>query len=124
MCLYPNLTLPAPKKPGHLPEHAQWLAGEGAGSWFVVEYFFEEILVNRFHPEGELESGGIYQIQGGKSLDLKKRYSVTYLSHFREIRILQNNNLVILSLSGISNGGHFKSVLDTNTKIFRDYSLF
>lgn len=123
VCSHPKLTLQAPKKPDHLPEHAQWLAGEGSGSWFVVEDFFEEILVNRFNPEGELEFGGIYQVKGKKGLNLNLDYSITYLSHFRQIRILQHRQLVELSLIAISKRSQFNSEEVDKPKIFRDYSL-
>ena len=79
--------------------------------------------MNRFNPEGELEFGGIYQVKGKKGLNLNLDYSITHLSHFRQIRILQQRQLVELSLIAISKGNQFNSEEVDKPKIYRDYSL-
>ena len=45
-------TLPEPERPEFLPKKAQWLAGEGAGSWFYIE---NTIRINLKSPDSALK---------------------------------------------------------------------
>ncbi|MBN2807687.1 MAG: hypothetical protein JXR22_13605 [Prolixibacteraceae bacterium] len=52
---YLKSTLPPPERHPYIPENAQWLAGEGAGSWFHVEPHNKGVSVSRYSPEGKIE---------------------------------------------------------------------
>ncbi len=53
--------LPAPPLPAGLPAHAQWLAGEGAGSWFVLSRAGGGLLLDRYAPGGEPEETAFFR---------------------------------------------------------------
>lgn len=101
-CLHPEFTLPEPRLPETLPHHAQWLSGEGAGSWFTVDEFFGEFLIHRFSPSGQPEFGGVYEfVNPAEELDLYEPFEVVHLSHFQQIRIHQNGKLIRLQLKAV-----------------------
>ncbi len=84
-------TLPQPAKHLNIPESAQWLSGEGAGSWFLFE--FEETLlkVTRYSPQGVIECTGLYENQDAVEF-LKKTHSFTiaYPSNCKTISLKVN----------------------------------
>lgn len=43
-------TLPNPERHPKIPENAQWLSGEGAGSWFVFDVENKLLKVSRYSP--------------------------------------------------------------------------
>jgi len=88
-------TLPAPVKAENIPVTAQWLGGEGAGSWFVVEISGEYFEVTRYSPEGNIECCGIF-FEKEKQFNIQKLYEITYLSHCEQISILQEGIKIIL----------------------------
>lgn len=93
-------TLPEPKRPKSLPQPAQWLAGEGAGSWFFIEHSSKDNLYNikRFSPKGKLECEGLFKIESDKySLRLNKPYQFVHLSHCAAVHIQQDAYLLKLS---------------------------
>lgn len=93
-------TLPEPKRPDFLPKSAQWLAGEGAGSWFCVENNSKDNLytVKRFSPKGQLECEGVFEIENKKnSLSLNKPYQFVHLSHCAFVHIKQGAYLLKLN---------------------------
>lgn len=94
---YLQSTLPAPVVPGNLPSHAQWLSGEGAGSWFVIHLvgagFYE---VARFDPEGRLECKGVFKVRGASFFDIERPFQVTYLSHCQQVTLSQEGSVVVL----------------------------
>lgn len=73
-------TLPEPPKPEHLPATIQWLAGEGAGSWFHLEEHPMGISVRRYDPNGVLECYGIYRTEQNHAVDVSA-CRVTHPSH-------------------------------------------
>ncbi len=78
-------TLPQPGRHPGIPENAQWLSGEGAGSWF---YFIPEqdfLRVNRYAPDGTLECRGIYQCPGIPLPLSWKSARLDYPSNCREV---------------------------------------
>ncbi len=79
--------LKQPELPENLPLHAKWLAGEGAGSWFVFYPLDENVLVKRFSPKGVLECENHYKIDA----DLKMNFQMGYPSHCSVITIVFNN---------------------------------
>lgn len=108
-CFNPGLTLPQPARPKMVSEHAQWLSGEGAGSWFTVDKFFGDFLVHRFSPSGQVEFGGIYQTEVEFSLD--DPFEVVHLSHFQKVTIQQNGKPIEFRQKAVRN---MKSRLDVD----------
>ena len=87
-------TLPIVELPKSLiNSNAHWLAGEGAGSWFVLEAINNfQYKVQRYSPNGTFECGGLYQTK--EPINLDQPHSLTYPSHCNEVNILQNDQLV------------------------------
>jgi len=54
-------TLPAPVRHPDIPEDAQWLSGEGAGSWFSLRFRDVFLVVTRYAPDGTEECKGMFQ---------------------------------------------------------------
>ena len=81
-------TLPEPKRPGNLPEQAQWLSGEGAGSWFVIDKIGNDYETTRFSLDGVVECKGVFgcKISG---FNYYQPYQFSYLSHCNQANILQ-----------------------------------
>lgn len=86
--------LPAPVRPHHLDTSAQWLAGEGAGSWFIISKLKESSLyeISRFSPKGKLECGSVFI--SDKMLDLASDYEITYPSHCSTVTVIQNKEVI------------------------------
>jgi hypothetical protein len=89
-------TLPEPPKPEHLPTTIQWLAGEGAGSWFHLEVHPLGISVRRYDPNGVLECYGIYRGDGQDYSDLTS-FRVTHPSHCGIVTLKMNRKELTLS---------------------------
>jgi len=85
-------TLQEPKRPNFLPKPAQWLAGEGAGSWFYIEasrdkHFYE---ITRFSPKGKVECRGQFKVENSnQNLSLNKPFQFVHLSHCAFVNIQQ-----------------------------------
>lgn len=93
--------LDAPKRPDNLPETAQWLAGQGAGSWFYIEESGDKkhhFKIMRFSPKGELECNRVYK--SIMPLHITEPYRFSYLSHCALCTIIQNNKKIILNWIG------------------------
>lgn len=89
-------TLPEPERPKSLAKSAQWLAGEGAGSWFYIEVTSNDtkFLVQRFSPEGQLECTGIFECKNSKyALHLDQPYQFVHLSHCAVVHIEQGSEV-------------------------------
>lgn len=85
-------TLPAPERHPVIPENAQWLSGEGAGSWFVFEFEANLLKVTRYSPEGMIECTGLFENQDAmRLLQKNSTFSLSYPS---------NCNTVSLKISG------------------------
>ncbi len=76
-----------PKLPVNLPSTAQWLAGEGAGSWFVIEQSID-YEISRYSPEGKLECKG--QFKAIDTFELSTSYKIAYPSHCLRVTVIQN----------------------------------
>lgn len=81
--------LPAPSRPGHLPDTAYWLAGEGAGSWFTIRKAEQHFEIARYDPEGKLEFNAEYSLLT-EGFDHKYPFELLHLSHFQKINVLQS----------------------------------
>ncbi len=94
-----NSTLPQPKRPENIPESAQWLAGEGAGSWFYIKNVSNEneFEIQRFSPDGFMECKGIFEARNKHSiLELNKSFKFVHLSHCAFMHIQQGNKIIKL----------------------------
>ncbi len=87
-------TLPSPTKPNNIPEKSQWLAGEGAGSWFFIENKNDFFLISRFSPTGDIECSGKFKLIDGE-LDFRKEYSFEHISHCQQVRIKQATAILL-----------------------------
>lgn len=85
-------TLSAPERPNSLPEHAKWLAGEGAGSWFVLNSENQVIEISRYSPSGDFECGGTFKTD--QQFDSRRDYQITFPSHCAKVTLLQNGNRI------------------------------
>lgn len=80
-------TLPRPEKTPNIPESAQWLSGEGAGSWFMIELKKGLLKVTRYAPDGTIECSGYYKGSvNGQSVD-PGSYKIDYPSNCREMNL-------------------------------------
>jgi hypothetical protein len=87
-------TLPAPPKHHSIPDKAQWLSGEGAGSWFKIKKDGANYLISRYSPEGKTECEGLFYINDGKPFNPGLDYSFVHLSHCWHVRIEQDNQVL------------------------------
>lgn len=90
--------LPPPSKPNHLPNNAQWLAGEGCGSWFHLEINHDIFLIKRYSPSGKLECAGNFVQETGERFSPEYEYNFTFLSHCAKVTIIQNEQFLQFKL--------------------------
>ena len=92
----------APNKPISIPENSQWLAGQGAGSWFHISEIEPNhlYLISRFTPNGELEFEAHFKLEGQQEFCSNCVYAFTYLSHFKQCRILQHSHQFVFTNIG------------------------
>lgn len=85
-------TLPAPPKPKFLSQKCQWLSGEVAGSWFLLESGDSDYTISRFSPEGQKECSGKFSLsKENQNFDPEKPYAFTHLSHCSKVNVFQEN---------------------------------
>ena len=88
-------TLPEPERPKNIPELAQWLGGEGSGSWFSIDPIGnEKYFISRFGPNGELECNGEFEIRNNQPFNISLPFRFEHLSHCRRVKISQGNHLI------------------------------
>lgn len=86
-------TLQEPEKNAKIPKNAQWLSGEGAGSWFDLNLENSEIKLTKYSPEGLIECTGLYK----NIIDsLDHDFQITYPSNCKEVTIIKNRKLISL----------------------------
>ena len=73
-------TKKAPKRHKAVPKNAQWLSGEGAGSWFAIEKNEDVLQVERYSPNGILECTGFYQSSSPVEINSVDQLEITYPS--------------------------------------------
>jgi len=95
MTNYPMI-LPEPRLPKHVPDKVRWLAGEGAGSWFLIENNLEKhYKITRYSPEGKIECEGIfYSIF--RNVDLERDFKISYPSHCATVTLVQDKRTITL----------------------------
>lgn len=74
-------TLLQPARNPGIPENAQWLSGEGAGSWFDLNFQGDLLRVTRYSPNGEIECSGIYKNNTSENINSYEKMRVTYPSN-------------------------------------------
>ena len=83
--------------PDCIPSSCQWLAGEGAGSWFYISPLSGKVWhVVRYSDAGIVECDGIFEILDGKIFDEQAAFSMTYPSHCAVVSIVQNDEVITL----------------------------
>lgn len=88
-------TLREPERLTGIPQIAQWLAGEGAGSWFAISEFSSgKYAISRFAPDGTLECEGEFVISNYQSFDIRKPYWFDYLSHCGKVSLIQGKQKI------------------------------
>ena len=85
-------TLPKPLRHQSIRANAQWLSGEGAGSWFSISQVSDNFFIERQDPDGKIECSGLYTISDKRSINLSEPYSFDYLSHCGNVNIKQGEN--------------------------------
>lgn len=85
-------TLPAPNRHPNIPEIAQWLSGEGAGSWFVLFIINKLLKVTRYSPQGVIECTGLFENKDAiKMLHNHQSYKVAYPSNCQKVFLKVDN---------------------------------
>jgi len=79
-------------KPTNIPISSQWLAGQGAGSWFNIEStdIENQYNISRFDNEGNLEFKAEFKKQYNAEFCIDCPYAFTYLSHYKVCHIIQH----------------------------------
>jgi len=75
----------------------KWLAGEGAGSWFLIEDAGIELFYNiiRYSPSGKIECEVLFQSE--KYINLMKEFTITYPAHCSKVGVLQEGEKILLT---------------------------
>jgi hypothetical protein len=87
-------TLPAPEKSKIIPSNAQWLSGEGAGSWFNIIEKDTLFVISRYGPDGDLECESEFLIGNKMNFNINKPYRFDYLSHCSKVKIKQKGKII------------------------------
>lgn len=87
-------TLFAPQIPLDIPKKSQWLAGEGAGSWFSIKQSEEFYAITRYSPDGKKECAGIFQIKNNEAFKIEDEFEFVHLCHCKSVKIKQVNRIL------------------------------
>lgn len=85
-------TLYAPLRVKEIPATAQWVSGEGAGSWFNIIKKDMRFYITRYSPSGGIECEDEYIKNAYQPFDLSVPFKFDYLSHCGRVKIRQNEN--------------------------------
>ena len=88
-------TLIAPKRPNKLSDSIQWLAGEGAGSWFEITLDEKYYRIKRYSNLGVLECTNLFK--ASEDFDLHTNYKITYPSHCAKVTVVQNLTKIVFN---------------------------
>ncbi len=75
--------------PSTIPSNAQWLDGEGAGSWFSIRRKGADFEISRFNPSGQLEFKDQYKLLTNQQFDPNQNFQMKHLSHYRKVKLSQ-----------------------------------
>lgn len=86
--------LKAPEKSPHVS--AKWFAGEGAGSWFLVEYLSEDkYRIKKYSPHLELESESMMACREAADFKSDLPFQLVYPCNSKTVNIRQNQELFL-----------------------------
>lgn len=98
----PTPVLAPPKKPSMLPEHAKWLAGVGAGSWFVLvretDTASKNVRITRYSPQGVEECTGLFT--SDTPFEVGHDFLIHYPSHCAIVTVYQHDKLITFQRMG------------------------
>ena len=89
-------TIIAPELPVSIPSNAQWLLGQGAGTWFSIAATDSSIhyQIKRFTPSGALDCDRIFEVaDNGLDFNINETYEFTHISHCAKCRIKQSGKV-------------------------------
>lgn len=112
-------TLPKPKPNDLIPSGAQWLSGEGAGSWFHIAKRQDGFChITRYSAEGILECNSILRKDAGVDFDPTLPFELIHISHCAQVRIVQNEQRITLSrVEGRFTSHHKETGISQNVSI-------
>lgn len=87
-------TLSPPAKTDGIPENSQWLAGEGAGSWFNIELTVKDYKITRYSPEGRIECSGLFNTLKESDFNINAPFEFVHLSHCKSVTIRQMDQVL------------------------------
>jgi hypothetical protein len=87
-------TLSPPEKTDCIPENSQWLAGEGAGSWFNIELSVKDYKITRYSPEGRIECSGLFNTLSESDFNITAPFEFVHLSHCKSVTIRQKDQVL------------------------------
>lgn len=87
---YLKQTLVSPQRHPDVPLSAQWLAGEGAGSWYLCNIMADYLEVARYSVDGKLECNGMFANRFGEKIRKHEKFKVYYPSNCKEVTLIQN----------------------------------
>jgi len=88
-------TLPEPLRHESVPVHAQWLSGEGSGSWFAITQNDTAYKITRQSQEGTIECSGLFKVSGDNVFNVNEPYYFDHLSHCNLVRIRQHQKIIL-----------------------------
>lgn len=80
-------TLLPPNIPDSISQHAKWLSGEGAGSWFVIEKLDINYRITRYSPKGNIECENVFA--SNLDFDSTLDFNIDYPSHCLIVNVVQ-----------------------------------
>ena len=80
-------TLSKPKRHSNIPVNAQWLSGEGVGSWFVLNARNMFLYVIRYSPNGTIECTGLYETNNDEVIPIQRDAKIIHPSNCHLITI-------------------------------------
>lgn len=86
--------LPQPVRHADIPENAQWLSGEGAGSWFNIKPDKGKYLISRYNQDGVLECEGKFELSKNSIFNKNLPFQFIHLSTCNKNKIQQNNKVI------------------------------
>lgn len=87
-------TLSQPVKANNIPTDAQWLSGEGAGSWFVFSFEGSFLNVTRYSSVGDIECSDVFKNSLGEIIMGSSNLKITYPSNCQVVTFLHNSKIV------------------------------
>jgi hypothetical protein len=93
-------TVPAPIRHPNVPEHAQWLSGEGYGSWYAISSANGNLELSEYGPEGKFESKSLFN--PNPQFNPNEPYKITYPSNCKILSLKQHGVLIQMLARDVS----------------------